>query len=214
MSRPPTAGFGQVLAVREFRMLWLAQLVSVGGNQLTRVALSLLVFDRSASAGLAALTYALTLLPELVGGPMLSWLADRCARRGLMVVCDLVRTGLVAVMAIPGTPLWLLCSLVVAVQLAQSPHLAARSALLPTIAPGDHYLPASAVVNLTAQLGQLAGFAAGGAAVAVLGPSRALLLNAATFTVSAVLTRYGLERRPRPAGGPPARGRGGGGPPG
>ncbi|MEU2629890.1 MFS transporter [Kitasatospora sp. NPDC007106] len=207
MSRPPTAGFGQVLAVREFRMLWLAQLVSVGGNQLTRVALSLLVFDRSASAGLAALTYALTLLPELVGGPMLSWLADRCARRGLMVVCDLVRTGLVAVMAIPGTPLWLLCSLVVAVQLAQSPHLAARSALLPTIAPGDHYLPASAVVNLTAQLGQLAGFAAGGAAVAVLGPSRALLLNAATFTVSAVLTRYGLERRPRPAGGPPTGGR-------
>lgn len=208
MSRSPAAPrFSQVFAIREFRMLWLAQLISVGGNQLTRVALTVLVFTRSASAGLAALTYALTLLPELVGGPMLSWLADRHPRRGLMVVCDLVRAGLVAAMAVPGTPLWPLCALVVAVQLSQSPHLAARAALLPTIAPGERYPTASAVVNLTAQLGQLAGFAAGGAAVAALGPSQALLLNAGTFMLSAVLTRLGLARRPRPNGPAPAGGR-------
>ncbi|WP_326682408.1 MFS transporter [Streptomyces sp. NBC_01237] len=205
MSKAPAVPrFSQVFVIREFRMLWLAQLISVGGNQLARVALAVLVFDRSASAGLAALTYALTLLPELVGGPMLSWLADRYPRRGLMVVCDLVRTGLVAVMAVPGTPLWLLCALVVAVQLVQSPHMAARAALLPTIALGERYLAASAVVNLTAQLGQLAGFAAGGAVVAALGPSQALLVNAGTFTLSAVLTRFGLARRPRPRPSGPA----------
>ncbi|MFJ6795417.1 MFS transporter [Streptomyces sp. NPDC091268] len=201
MSVPPAAPrFGQVFAIGEFRMLWLAQLTAVGGNQLARVALALLVFARSASAGLAALTYALTLLPELLGGPLLSWLADRYPRRGLMVVCDLVRAGLVAAMAVPGTPLWLLCALLIVVQLVQSPHLAARSALLPTVAPGERYLAAAAVVNVTAQLGQLAGFAAGGVAVAALGPSKALLINAGTFLVSAVLTRFGLARRPRPTG--------------
>ncbi|MGW0750519.1 MFS transporter [Streptomyces sp. NPDC002587] len=204
---PPAAPrFGQVFAIGEFRMLWLAQLTAVGGNQLARVALALLVFARSASAGLAALTYALTLLPELLGGPLLSWLADRYPRRGLMVVCDLVRAGLVAAMAVPDTPLWLLCALLVVVQLVQSPHLAARSALLPTMVPGERYLAAAAVVNVTAQLGQLAGFAAGGVAVAALGPSKALLINAGTFVVSALLTWAGLARRPRPAGPEPGGG--------
>ncbi|MFD9353185.1 MFS transporter [Streptomyces sp. NPDC060031] len=205
---PPEAPrFGQVFAIGEFRMLWLAQLTAVGGNQLARVALALLVFARSESAGLAALTYALTLLPELLGGPLLSWLADRYPRRGLMVLCDLARAGLVAAMAVPDTPLWLLCALLVVVQLVQSPHLAARSALLPTMVPGEGYLAAAAIVNVTAQLGQLAGFAAGGVAVAALGPSQALLINAGTFLVSAVLTWFGLARRPRPAGPAPGGGR-------
>ncbi len=208
MTAPAAAPrFGEVFAIGEFRMLWLAQLTSVGGDQLARVALTLLVFTRSASAGLAALTYALTLLPELLGGPLLSWLADRWPRRGLMVVCDLARAGLVAVMAVPGSPLWVLGGLLVCVQLLQSPYLAARVGLLATMVPGDRYLAAAAVVNVTAQLGQLAGFAVGGVLVAALGPSRALLIDAGTFLASAVLTWSGVAGRPRPAGRPPGGGR-------
>lgn len=199
--------FGQAFAVGEFRMLWLAQLVSVGGDQLARVALTLLVFTRSASAGLAALTYALTLLPDLVSGPLLSWLADRYPRRGLMIVCDLARTGLVAVMAVPGTSLWLLCALLVLVQLLQSPYMSARSALLAAIMRGERYTAAAAVVNVTAQLGQLAGFAVGGVVVALLGPSQALLVDSGTFLASAALTWFGVASRPRPTGPGPASGR-------
>lgn len=199
--------FGQVFAVGDFRGLWLAQVTSVGGDQLARVALTLMVFARTASAGLAALTYALTLLPELLGGPLLSWLADRCPRRGLMVTCDLVRVGLVATMAIPGTALWLLCGLVVVVQLLQSPYLAARSALLASMMQGERYLAAAAVVNVTAQLGQLAGFAVGGVVVAALGPSQALLIDAGTFLMSAVVTWFGVTRRPKPTSPAPRGGR-------
>ncbi len=207
MSLPSSPRFGQALAVREFRVLWLAQLTSVGGDQLARVALTLLVFTRSASAGLAALTYALTLLPDLLSGPLLSWLADRYPRRGLMMVCDLTRTGLVAAMAVPGTPLWLLCVLLVVVQLLQSPYMSARSALLATMMRGERYLAAAAVVNVTAQLGQVAGFAVGGVVVALLGPSQALLIDAGTFLASAVLTWFGIARRPRPTGPAPGGGR-------
>jgi MFS family permease len=197
---PPSPRFGQVFAIGEFRSLWLAQAASVCGDQLARVALMLMVFARTASAGLAALTYALTLLPDLLGGPLLSWLADRYPRRGLMVLCDVLRAGLVTAMVIPGSPLWLLCGLLVVVQLLQSPYLAARSALLATMVRDERYLAAVAVVNVTAQLAQLAGFAVGGVVVAALGESRALLIDAGTFVVSALLVRYGIARRPRPAG--------------
>ena len=50
------------------------------------MALSVLVFERTSSAILTALTYALTFLPALVGGALLSSLADQLPRRQVMVV--------------------------------------------------------------------------------------------------------------------------------
>src|SRR5438045_9244249 len=95
------AGFRDVLGVAEFRALFAAQLVSVTGDQLARVALSILVYDRTNSPGWAALTYALTFLPDLVGGPLLSGLADRYPPRTVMAAADVLRAVAVTVMAIP-----------------------------------------------------------------------------------------------------------------
>jgi MFS family permease len=78
-ARPTT--FGAVLRVAEFRALWIAEVFSVAGDQLARVALALLVFSRTGSASLTALTYALTFVPALIGGWLLSGLADRWPRR-------------------------------------------------------------------------------------------------------------------------------------
>src|SRR5438093_450772 len=48
------ASYRSVFAVAEFRNLWVAHLLSVAGDQLARVALTVLVFDRTRSAGVAA----------------------------------------------------------------------------------------------------------------------------------------------------------------
>ena len=182
----------------EFRWLWFAQLGSVIGDQLARVALAVLVFDRTGSAGLSAVTYALTFLPDIAGGPLLSGLADRYPRRRLMIGCDVARAGLVAAMAIPGASLWILCVLLVAVQLLASPFQSARAALLPSILTGDKYVLASSVSNITAQASQLAGFVTGGTLVAAFGAGNALLADAVTFALSAVLLRLGVRERPLP----------------
>ena len=62
--------------VGEFRALWLAQVLSYVGDQFAQVAIAILVFERTGSAFLTALAYALTYLPPIVGGPLLSGLAD------------------------------------------------------------------------------------------------------------------------------------------
>ena len=51
---PSRATFGEVFAITEFRALWLAQVLSVAGDQLARVALTLLVYERTHSPLLAA----------------------------------------------------------------------------------------------------------------------------------------------------------------
>ena len=63
------ARWRDVFGHAEFRALFLAGVLSVAGDQLARVALSVLVFERTESAGLTALTYALTYVPDLVFGP-------------------------------------------------------------------------------------------------------------------------------------------------
>src|SRR5664280_1899787 len=120
-------------------------------------------------------------------GPLLAGLADRLPRRRLMVSCDLARGLVVAVMAAPGAPLWLLCALLVGAVLLTAPFTAARAALLPDVLPDDRYVLASAINNITDQGAQVLGFAVGGGLAAVLGSSMTLGIDAATFVASALL---------------------------
>lgn len=189
----------RVFGVAEFRYLWTAELLSLVGDQLARVALAVLIFGRTGSAAWAALTYALTFLPALAGGVLLGRLADRHRRRELMVLADLARTALVGVMALPALPLWLVGALLVPVVLLAAPHTAAQGALLPEVL-GERYEEGLAVRQITGQAAQLAGFGFGGAVLLVLSPSAVLALNAVSFGLSAALVRFGVRDRPAPVG--------------
>ncbi|NED15765.1 MFS transporter [Streptomyces sp. SID9124] len=180
----------------EFRTLWAAYAQSILGDQLARVALSLLVFERTDSPGWTAATYALTTLPALFSGVLLSGLADRFPRRRVMVSCDLTRMALVGLMALPGMPLPLLAGLLVLAQLAEAPFAAAQGALMPTVLGVERYERGQRIMQITHQAGQLVGFAAGGLLVAWLGSNRSLAVNAATFLISAALIRFGVKARP------------------
>jgi hypothetical protein len=206
--RPVT--FRGVFAVGEFRALWLAQVLSVAGDQLARVAMTVLVYDQTHSSFWSALTYAVTLVPWVFGGLALSGLADRLPRRQLMVGCDLARMVLVSVMALlslryaRGPGLLIMVALLFAVTLLDSPFKAARSAMLPDILTGDLYVLGVAVSQTALQSGMVAGFALGGIVVAVLHAGGALSLDAGTFLISALLVQFGVRRRPaaaRRAGG-------------
>jgi MFS family permease len=190
------ATFGDVFAIAEFRALWLAQVLSVAGDQLARVALTLLVFDRTHSALLAAVTFAAGWVPTFVGGLLLSGLADRLPRRAVMITCDLIRVALVAVMALPGMPIALLVVLLFLVTLVSAPFLSARAALYPDILHGDRYVLGTAVTLTTLQFAQVVGFAVGGAVVGLFGVRTSLLLDAGTFALSALITRIWVQSRP------------------
>jgi hypothetical protein len=190
------AGFRDVLAVREFRALWAAELLSVVGDQLARVGLAVLVFSETNSAGWTALAYALTFLPALLGSVLLGGLADRYPRRELIVAVDLLRAGIAGLMAIPVLPLPVLFALVFALTLAGAPFKAAQQALLPTILSGDRYVTGLALRTVTSQTAQVAGFLAGGALLLLLDPYVSLGLNGVTFAVAALIVLAGVTHRP------------------
>ncbi|WP_433166289.1 MFS transporter [Kribbella sp. CA-247076] len=184
-----------VVAVAEFRALWIAHAQSRLGDQLARVAIAVLVFDRTGSALFTALTYALSFLPPLVSAPLLTGLADRYPRRTVMVVTELCRAALTAAMAIPGLPIAAVAVLLVAVVCLQPLYSAARNALLPEVLEGDRYVVGVGLASATDSIVQVLGFAAGGVLVSLTGSHVALGINAATFLVSATLIRTGLRHR-------------------
>ena len=97
--RPPPvrqATFREVFAVREFRPLFGTFLLSTAGDELARVALTVLVYQRTASPLLSALTFAIGHLPWLLGGPLLSTLADRLPRHRVLIGADVTRAVLLA----------------------------------------------------------------------------------------------------------------------
>ena len=187
------ATYRSLFSERQFTALFIAQAISLTGDQLARVAIATLVFSETGSAFLTALVYAVTYLPWLVGGPLLGGLADRLPRRAVMVTCQLTSAVLVALMAVPGMPLIALAALLFVVILAESPFLSARASLLVDVLPDDRYVLASAMNQLTIQAAQVVGFAAGGALIRLIGPRDALLVNALSFLVSAALVRFGVR---------------------
>ncbi|MEU7480504.1 MFS transporter [Lentzea sp. NPDC042327] len=178
----------------------LADIVSTLGDQLARVALALLVFDRTGSAWWTAAVYALTFLPDLIGLLTLAWVADYYPRRSVIVVCSLVQGASFTLMAIPGAPLWTVAVLVAVSTVALAPSKAAQMALVTDVLPQDLLPVGQGLLGQARSIGQVVGLSGGGALVAAIGPSPVLVLNAATFVIASVLVARGVPDLPAPGG--------------
>src|SRR3954467_11992800 len=193
----PRVTVRDVLADREFRAMYAAQALSVVGDQLARIAVAFLVFSRSHSTLLTAISFAVSYLPWVVGGPLLAGYADRLPRRTVMIASDLIRVVLVLCIAVPGMPTAALFLLVALVALTEPPFLAARAALLPdVIGEGDRYVVASTLSNTTNNVGVVAGFAVGGVVVAAIGARTGIIIDSLTFALSACLIAQNVQKRP------------------
>jgi MFS family permease len=197
------ASFLDLLAFGEFRALWSSQVLSYAGDQVAQVAVAVLVYGETGSPWLTALAYSLTYLPAVLGGPLLSGLADRFPSRGAMITLDLARAGLLELMALPRLPLPWLGSLLLVTVLLGPPFCAARSSLLPQILPSDRLAAGSDGADLTFQGSQIGGFLVGGLLVGLLGTHRALALDALSFCLSAALVARWVVPRPAAAAAPP-----------
>jgi MFS family permease len=197
----PAAGghrvtYRDIFAVRAYRYLFWANLLSQSGDQLTKVALAALVLQRTGSATLTAITYAVTYLPWVLGGPLLSTYADRLPRRQVLVACDAARVGLVLLLATPNMPTPALIAVLFGANLLASPFNAAQAALMPELLAGERYVVANGLDGIVRQVAQVGGFALGGVAVWALTPAGALFADAGTFAASALLVLRGVPAVP------------------
>jgi len=197
---PARASYRDVLGVAEFRAIFAANIVSMLGNVVAAVALTVLVYQQTRSPALAASVMALSFLPYLIGGALLGAAADRLPARRVLVACDLACALLIGGMAIPGMPLLALLALLFAAGLLSPVYQGARSAVLPEVLPpGPGYVLGRALMRMVAQSAQIVGYGAGGLLLTILPPRGALAADALSFAASGLVLRFGTTARPAPA---------------
>ncbi|MFE3515558.1 MFS transporter [Streptomyces sp. NPDC059166] len=194
-------GYRAVFAVREFRAVFAAHLLSLLGVVVSELALTVLVYDLTGSPLLSALTFALGFLPYVVGGTLFAGVADRYPARRVLVTCDLICAACVAVMVLPGTPVGALLALRCVVAAVAPVFTGTRTAALADVlGEGDLFVLGRSLLRLVSQSALLVGFGVGGALLTVLSPRAAITITVLTFLCSAALLRLGTLDRPARGG--------------
>jgi len=177
------------LANPHFRRLWLANIVTVVGAQLTVVAVPAQIYSMTGSSAYVGLTGVFGLVPLVVFGLWGGALADVFDRRTLLMITTtgliLTSAGFWLQAAFGAGDVWLLLSLFAVQQAFFAVNQPTRSALLPRLLPDD-LLPAANSLNMTVmQAGGIAGPLVGGALIPLVGFSWLYLLD--TLTLFATL---------------------------
>ncbi|WP_235950422.1 MFS transporter [Phycicoccus flavus] len=192
------------LANDHFRRLWVANIVTVVGAQLTIVAVPAQIYADTGSSAYVGLTGVFGLVPLVVFGLWGGALADVFDRRTLLVVstCGLIGTSALFWLqaALGSTNVWLLLSLFAVQQAFFAVNQPTRSAVLPRLLAPE-LLPAANSLNMTVfQAGAIAGPLVAGVLIPFTGFSWLYLVDTITLfaTLSAVLRlpRLRVERGP------------------
>jgi predicted MFS family arabinose efflux permease len=201
----------QPLRIRDFRLLFTGETVSVFGDQFHFVALAWLALQLTGS-GLALGTVLMTAaIPRavfmLVGGAF----SDRSSPRTLMLVSNVIRGLVVAVVAAlvltDRAELWHLYVLAAIFGVVDAFFYPALNTMVPMLVPRDQLAPANAAISGSTQVMGLVGPALAGVVIALLETGPAFVVDAASFGVAALavyLVRGGRRATPsEPSGEPP-----------
>jgi MFS family permease len=203
LTHAATLDLGPLRAHRDFRLLYVGQLVSSFGNSLTTVALLYQIFVLTHSplaVGILGLVqFVPLLLLAFAGGA----LADAIDRRRLVQVSELALAGLSAVLVVnallPAPGLWVLYVVGAFTAAFDGLQRPALTAVIPRLVDTEELVGAIALTKLRQSLGQIAGPALAGLVIASVGLPSAYGIDVATFVVSLVALRLMQAVPPPPS---------------
>jgi predicted MFS family arabinose efflux permease len=189
---PSVAAYWQLLRDnRNFRRLWLAQIVSELGDWFYVVAIYSLLLQFTGKAQAVGLALVLQVLPSTLVGPTAGVVNDRIRRKRVMIAADLFRMVIVACMMLvrSASLVWLVYPLLFFETVMYGFFEPARSAVIPNLVGEDQMLTANTVSSTTWSVNFAIGSALGGFVAVWFGRDAVFIVNALSFLVSALLIR-------------------------
>lgn len=189
------------LRSKDYRRLWLGQLVSVIGDKVDQIALGILVYEATGSGLQMGITLAISMLPSALFGMVAGVYVDRFDKRRTMIAADLARAVLVlsvpfvAEVSIVGV--YAVALLVATVSLFFEPS---KLSLIPRLVREDELMAANSLDSATVSAAELVGLAFAAGLVAAVGTRLAFFFDSATFLVSTFFIWRIAHREERHAG--------------
>ena len=175
----------QTLRHRDFRMLWIADIIAILGSQIQNVAIIWHVFALTGDAFQLGLLGLFRFVPVLFFGLYGGVIADRRDRRTILVVTHIllmattaVLMGATALDAVSMPLIYAVTFMASAVNAFAGP---ARQAIIPALVPREEIAGAATVLNLAMQTAQIGGPALGGIIIGTVGLTAAYAVGTVTF---------------------------------
>jgi MFS family permease len=190
---------------RNFRRLWLAQIVSELGDWFYTLAIYSLLLQLTGRASSVALALVLQVLPQTFIGPAAGVINDRISRKRVMIAADLARMVIVFAMLLvrSRSTVWLVYPLLLLETLMAAFFEPARTSVIPNVAAREDVLVANTLSSATWSVNLLVGASVGGVVAALFGRDAVFVLNALSFLVSAMLIRGMRFEEPHAQGAAP-----------
>lgn len=179
---------------RDFTKLWLAQVVSLLGDWFNTIVISAMIVqytDGTGYQGIAVSAFLIArMLPPLLMRPLAGVLADRFDRKRLLIISDVLRAlAVLGLLITTQGPEYLpLIYVFTIIQfLVSSLFEPARNAIMPSVLYRHQLVIGNTLSSITWSAMLAIGAICGGIVAEIFGIRAALLIDALTFVVSALL---------------------------
>jgi len=183
-------GYGQLLREnREFRILWLGQIVSLLGDWFNLIASASLIALLTQSGTAVGGLFVVRMLAPFLMSPIAGVAADRYNRKHLLIITDIVRGITVLGFLFVRSPEWVwLIYVLTAIQMGgQGFFFPAKNSILPDITSKEELGAANALSSVTWSVMLAFGAALGGIFSGIWGVYPAFMVDALTFFVSGII---------------------------
>jgi len=174
---------------RDFTLLYVGTLISLGGDWFLTVALLDLVLQLTGSATLSSLMLLCQSLPIFLFTPLAGRLVDRVDRRKLMIAMDLIRTAACLLPLLARTPALLPFAYagVIMISIGSAYFEPASQAALPNLVAAEELGPANVLMGSTWGTMLAVGAAIGGIVTMRFGRDVSFVIDAFSFLASAFI---------------------------
>jgi MFS family permease len=196
--------YRELFRTPEFTPLFVTTAAEVAASTLSGLALGTLVYARTGSPLLSALSMFGSSFAQVVGATLLLSAADRLPPRAAVALIGLAFGLGNLALAVPGLPLPAMFAVILGMGLVASIGGGVRYGLLQDLLPADGYILGRSVFNMAVGAMQIVGYAVGGVLIALVSARTALVLGGLLCLGAALIARFGLTRRPPRAAGRPS----------
>lgn len=174
---------------RNFFLLWQGQLVSVFGDALYSMALGFWVLQETGSTTIMGSIMALVTIPRIILGPFSGVIVDRCDRKKLIILGDLIRgigMLIIATLALNGSlKIWMVMLMGIVLGICSSFFNPSIQSVLPEIVPSDKLIKANSSYQMATTGADIVGQSIGGLLYTVIGAPLMFLINSISYLFSA-----------------------------
>lgn len=175
----------------EYIKIICANIINRFGDSIDAIALTWLIYQLSNSPSLSALTYGINFLPSIILQPIAGAFVENKNKKNIMILCDILRGIIVTFIAIATMEKfiqpWMLIICTVLISTVESLRVPCGLSIVPLLLTEEKYSYGMSLSNTCSTVSELIGTAIAGVFIGLLGIGGAILIDTATFFLSALI---------------------------